>query len=187
MENSIALNFFKKYWLLKKVYQTLDIALHPISRHPQVGVKKENKGKKKKKNDACVSFFDPILGICKSDETLPLVFDILHDGLHDGVLVHHILWSSQWHNTPWKPALNWRYHHTLIEPKTIMGLQLDFCWEREWKNTCQMQLETERAVRQLKVQNSFGSFHHPLRMKGWPSVTRKEVRQKRSKQNKCIS
>ena len=47
--------------------------------------------------------------------------------LHDGVLVHHILWSSQWHNTPWKPALNWRYHHTLIEPKTIMGLQLDSC------------------------------------------------------------
>ena len=33
------------------------------------------------KNDACVSFFDPILGICKSDETPSLVFVILHDGI----------------------------------------------------------------------------------------------------------
>ena len=50
-----------------------------------------------------------------------------------------------------------------------------------------MYLETEGAVRQLDVQHSFGSLHHPLHMKGWPSLTRKEVRQKRGKQNKCIS
>lgn len=49
MENSIALNFFKNYWLLKKIHQTLDIALDPISRHLQVGVKKKKREKRKKK------------------------------------------------------------------------------------------------------------------------------------------
>lgn len=137
MENSKALNFFKNYWLLKKIHQTLDIALDPISRHLQV-VLKRKKGKKEEKNDACASFFDPLFDVCKSGETLPLVFYILHDGLHDGVQVHHILWSYQWHNTPWKPALNWRYHHTLIEPKTTMGFQLDSAGRGSEKNTCQL-------------------------------------------------
>ena len=124
----VALNCLKNYWSFERLYHTWHRAWSDI----------QTTQSRRRKKAAGALFSDSLRGVWKSDEILPLVFDILHDGLHDGVLVHHILWSSQWHNTPWKPALNWRYHHTLIEPKTIMGLQLDFCWEREWKNTCQI-------------------------------------------------
>lgn len=38
----------------------------------------------------------------------------------------------------------------------------------------------------MKVQHSFGSLHRPLLMKGWQSLTRKDVRQKRGKKQQQL-
>ena len=63
---TLSLNFSKKYCSLDKLYQKLYSVFHPISRHLEVGLKILG----------CASFFNPLLGVWISDETLRVVFDI---------------------------------------------------------------------------------------------------------------
>ena len=63
---TLSLNFSKKYCSLEKLYRKLYSVFHPISRHLEVGLKKLG----------CASFFNPLLGVWLSDETLLVVFDI---------------------------------------------------------------------------------------------------------------
>ena len=67
IRRSFALIFSKNYECFEKLYQTLERVFHQISKHFEVG----------KKNSAAPRFFNPLLGVWISDETLFLVFDIL--------------------------------------------------------------------------------------------------------------
>ena len=62
-----ALIFSKNYQCFEKLYQTLERVFHQISKHFEVG----------SKNSAAPRFFNPLLSVWISDETLFLVFDIL--------------------------------------------------------------------------------------------------------------
>ena len=65
---TLSLNFSTNYCSFEKlpVYQKLYSVFHPISRHLKVGLKKLS----------CISFFNPLLGVWISNETLRVVFDI---------------------------------------------------------------------------------------------------------------
>ena len=67
IRRSFALIFSKNYECFEKLYQTLERVFHQISKHFEVG----------KKNSAAPRFFNPLLSVWISDETLFLVFDIL--------------------------------------------------------------------------------------------------------------
>ena len=49
------------------MYQTLERVFHPISKHPEIGLK----------SWAAPLFFNPLLDVLTSDESLFLMFDIL--------------------------------------------------------------------------------------------------------------
>ena len=67
IRRSFALIFSKIYQCFEKLYQTLERVFHQISKHFEVGLK----------NSAAPRFFNPLLSVWISDETLFLVFDIL--------------------------------------------------------------------------------------------------------------
>ena len=69
IRRSFALIFSKNYECFEKLYQTLKRVFHQISKHFEVG----------KKNSGAPRFFNPLLSVWISDETLFLVFDILLD------------------------------------------------------------------------------------------------------------
>ena len=64
---TLSLNFSKNYCSCEKLYPKLQSAFHPISRHLEVGLKKLG----------CASFFNPLLSVWISDETLCVFLDIL--------------------------------------------------------------------------------------------------------------
>ena len=68
IRRSFALIFSKNYQCFEKLYETLGRVFHQISKHFEVG---------KKKNSASPRFFNPLLSAWISDKTLFLVFDIL--------------------------------------------------------------------------------------------------------------
>ena len=72
IRRSFALIFSKNYQCFEKLYQTLQIVFHQISKHFEAG----------SKNSAAPRFFNPLLSVWISDETLFLVFDILLQNLH---------------------------------------------------------------------------------------------------------
>ena len=94
------------YWLFEKVYQTLHSVFHLISRHLEVGLKKLG----------CASLFNPLLGILISDETLRVVFDILHHGLTQTFLflppTFYALWGQLGQVVI---ASSWSYRDTRLE------------------------------------------------------------------------
>ena len=59
---TLSLNFSKNYCSFEKLYPKLHSVFHPISRHLEVGFK---------------NFFNPLLSVWISDETLRVVLDIL--------------------------------------------------------------------------------------------------------------
>ena len=63
--------FSKNYEWFEKLYQTFERVFHPKSKYLEVGLKKLG----------CASFFQPLLGVWISDETLFLVFDMCDRGL----------------------------------------------------------------------------------------------------------
>ena len=64
---TLSLNFSKNYCSFEKLYPKLQSAFHPISRHLEVSLKKLG----------CASFFNPLLSVWISDETLRVFLDIL--------------------------------------------------------------------------------------------------------------
>ena len=64
-----ALIFCKNYQCFEKLYQTLERVFHQISKFFVVGLN----------NSAAPRFFNSLLSVWISDETLFLVFDILHE------------------------------------------------------------------------------------------------------------
>ena len=62
---TLSLNFSKNYCSFEKLYPKLHSVFHPISRHLEVGLKKLG----------CASFFNPLLSVWMSDETLFVVLD----------------------------------------------------------------------------------------------------------------
>ena len=64
---TLSLNFSKNYCSFQKLTQKLHSVFHSISRHLEVGLKKLG----------CASFFNPLLGVWVSDETLRVVLDML--------------------------------------------------------------------------------------------------------------
>ena len=74
---TFVLIFSKNYEWFEKLYQTFERVFHPISKYLEVGLKKLG----------CASFFQPLLGVWISDETLFLVFHILLKNMCDRGLV----------------------------------------------------------------------------------------------------
>ena len=74
---TFVLIFSKNYEWFEKLYQTFERVFHLISKYLEVGLKKLG----------CASFFQPLLGVWISDETLFLVFDILLKNMCDRGLV----------------------------------------------------------------------------------------------------
>ena len=64
---TLSLNFSKNDCSIEKLYPKLHSVFHPISRYPEVGLKKLG----------CVSFFNQLLVVWISDETLRVVLDII--------------------------------------------------------------------------------------------------------------
>ena len=64
---TLSLNFSKNYCSFEKLYPKLQSVFHPISRHLEVSLKKLG----------CASFFNPLLSVWISDETLRVFLDIL--------------------------------------------------------------------------------------------------------------
>ena len=64
---TLSLNFSKNYCSFEKLTQKLHSVFYSISRHLEVGLKKLG----------CASFFNPLLGVWVSDETLRVVLDML--------------------------------------------------------------------------------------------------------------
>ena len=64
---TLSLNFSKNYCSFEKLTRKLHSVFHSISRHLELGLKKLG----------CASFFNPLLGVWVSDETLRVVLDML--------------------------------------------------------------------------------------------------------------
>ena len=64
---TLSLNFFKNDCSFEELYPKFHSVFHPISRYPEVGLKKLG----------CVSFFNQLLVVWISDETLRVVLDII--------------------------------------------------------------------------------------------------------------
>ena len=73
---TLSLNFSKNSCSFEKLYQKLPSVFHPISRQLEVGLKKLS----------CASFFNPLLGVWIWNETLRVVFDILHEIVDTSIL-----------------------------------------------------------------------------------------------------
>ena len=61
---SLSFSLSKNYCSFEKLYQKLHSLFHPISRHLELGLTKLG----------CASFFNPVLGVWISDETLQVLF-----------------------------------------------------------------------------------------------------------------
>ena len=90
IRRSFALIFSKNYECFEKLYQILERVFHQISKHFEVG----------KKNSAAPRFFNPLLSVWISDETLFLVFDILHRKLerppnNSSFIIHGMIDTSR--------------------------------------------------------------------------------------------
>ena len=75
---TLSLNFSKNYCSFEKLYPKLHSVFHPISRHLEVGFK---------------NFFNPLLSVWISDETLRVVLDILLSQCND--LCTFLAWPSR--------------------------------------------------------------------------------------------
>ena len=88
IRSSFALIFSKNYQCFEKLYQTLERVFHQISKHLEV---------RQKKNSAAPRFFNPLLSVWISDETLFLVFDTLshHPPLLEFVILFSLLYFDK--------------------------------------------------------------------------------------------
>ena len=75
-----------KMILFEKKYQTFDTVFHHQMKHLEV----------RQKYSAARRIFNSLLGVSSGDETLHLMFDILHNCLHLKSFINVMLLGSNW-------------------------------------------------------------------------------------------
>ena len=82
-----------KMILFEKKYQTFDTVFHHQMKHLEV----------RQKYSAARRIFNSLLGVSSGDETLHLMFDILHEASN---ALRRVFWSGKFVFSPLKPAFN---------------------------------------------------------------------------------